>query len=104
MPVAVAAVDLDRAHTPDLVTVNALSGSLSSLLSSLPPRFQCAGDCNDQGSVALDELVLVVNVALGQVPVEECVAADSDGLNAVTIDEVVKSIDNALHGCASASN
>jgi hypothetical protein len=103
MPMAVVVADLDRTRTPDLVTPNALSGDISSLLNGLPPRTLCTGDCNERGSVALDELVLVVNVALGRQPVEACVAADPNGEATVTIDEVIEAVDNALSGCAAES-
>ena len=61
---------------------------------------QCTGDCNDDGEVTIDDLVKVVNVSLGMMPMSECVNADaepSDGR--VAIDEVIRSVRSSLYGC-----
>jgi hypothetical protein len=60
----------------------------------------CAGDCNGDGSVTVDELVTGVNIALGSTPLEQCASLDVDGHGAVTIDELVRAVDSALTGCA----
>jgi hypothetical protein len=59
----------------------------------------CPGDCNGDGSVSVDELVLHVSIALALVPVDACAAVDIDGDNMVTIDEVVRAVASALNGC-----
>jgi hypothetical protein len=60
----------------------------------------CAGDCNSDGAVTVDELITGVNIALGGTPLEQCASLDSDGHGAVTVDELVRAVNNALTGCA----
>jgi hypothetical protein len=59
----------------------------------------CVGDCNVDGSVTVDEIVRMVNIALGQQDVSICPAADRDGSGTVTVDEIVQAVNNALNGC-----
>jgi glucose/arabinose dehydrogenase len=73
----------------------ALSGCLAHPLGAQ----DCAGDCGFDASVTIDELLTVVNIALGDVPVAVCPAGDFSCDGAVTVDEIVGSVDNALGGC-----
>jgi hypothetical protein len=41
----------------------------------------------------------MVNVALGTAPVSACVAGDPNHDGAITIDEIVRAVNNALNGC-----
>lgn len=59
----------------------------------------CTGDCDNSGTVTVDEIVRMVNIALGQQPITNCPAADSNGDGSVTVDEIVKAVNNALNGC-----
>jgi hypothetical protein len=59
----------------------------------------CAGDCNGDGSVTVDELLLAVNISLGTRAVGQCDAADRDGDGLVTIDELIAAVSTALNGC-----
>ena len=59
----------------------------------------CTGDCNDNGAVTIDELIKGVNIALGNLQIEDCGAFDDNGDAAVTINELVKGVRNALDGC-----
>lgn len=61
---------------------------------------QCTGDCNGDGVVTIDELIIGVNMALGRLPLTRCPAMNPDGGSAVTIDELVAAVGNALDGCA----
>ncbi|GIW44896.1 MAG: hypothetical protein KatS3mg077_2178 [Candidatus Binatia bacterium] len=63
----------------------------------------CTGDCNGDGEVTVDEIVVQVRIALSEAPVEACNAADLDGNAVVTIEEIVRSVAAALAGCAPAS-
>jgi hypothetical protein len=60
----------------------------------------CVGDCDDSGTVTVDELVLGVNIALGTISLEECPAFDSNHDSQVTVDELVEAVGKALSGCA----
>ncbi len=59
----------------------------------------CGGDCGHDGEVTINELLLMVNVALEQAQVSECSAGDHDQNGAITIDEILVAVDHALTGC-----
>lgn len=59
----------------------------------------CVGDCSGDGLVTVDEVVTMVNVALGNTPVESCLAADASGDGQVTVDEILTAVTRALNGC-----
>lgn len=62
----------------------------------------CVGDCNGDGSVRIDELILGVQVDLGSAPVDACPAIDcNEGLPPIIVACMVIAVDNALEGCAS---
>jgi trypsin/pre-peptidase len=60
----------------------------------------CAGDCNGDGQVTVDELVTGANIALGSQPPETCPSLDSDGNGVVTVDELVRAVHHALSTCS----
>jgi hypothetical protein len=60
----------------------------------------CVGDCNDDGEVTIDELLLGVNIALDEQPLASCPAFDGNQGGAVTIDVLIAAVNNALSGCA----
>jgi glucose/arabinose dehydrogenase len=60
----------------------------------------CDGDCNGDGTVTIDELLLAVNAALADAPPSACAAADRDGNGTISVDELIAAVDRALHGCA----
>lgn len=53
------------------------------------------GDCNGDDAVTVNELVLAVNIALGNGPLSECTAASSDGQQ-VTIADLIQAVSSAL--------
>jgi hypothetical protein len=67
-----------------------------------PAAAQCGGDCDGNGSVAINELIAGVSIALGRAPLKLCVAMDTDGNGTVTIEELIVAVGNALTGCAAA--
>jgi len=68
------------------------------LLPSAAPA-QCAGDCNGDGSVAINELITAVNVALGVLPLSSCESLDTNDDGEVGINELIAAVNNALDGC-----
>lgn len=58
----------------------------------------CMGDCNGDGRVAIEELVLAVAMALDRGGAQ-CPTVDRDGNGSVTVDELVAAVRNALSGC-----
>lgn len=61
----------------------------------------CPGDCNRDGTVTVDELLLATRAALGSLPslVRRCLPADVDLDYRVSIDELVLSVRHVLEGC-----
>jgi hypothetical protein len=57
----------------------------------------CVGDCNGDGAVS--ELITIVDIALGNLPISACVAGDSNGDCLITIDEIITAVNNTLSGC-----
>ena len=60
----------------------------------------CAGDCNANGEVTVDELVKGVNIALGNTSLAQCPSFDTTGDGEVTVDELIRAVNNALNGCS----
>jgi hypothetical protein len=66
------------------------------------PGQSCAGDCNADRSVGINELITCVNIALGNAAVTACASCDPSGDGAVVINELVGEVNNALTGCPTA--
>jgi len=64
-----------------------------------PTAAPCVGDCNGNGSVTVDEILTLVNIALGNAPVPTCEAGGANHDNEITIDEILTAVNNALNGC-----
>lgn len=77
------------------------AGLASLVLALLPPgiAWSCTGNCNADDRVAVDEIVLGVNMALGFLPVALCPMFDRDGDGGIRIDELIEAIDFSLRGC-----
>jgi hypothetical protein len=56
------------------------------------------GDCNGDGKVTIDELILGVNIALDLRPVTDCPAFDTDASGMVSIGELIAAVNVALNG------
>jgi len=76
---------------------DSLKGSAAAESSPTPPL--CVGDCDRNGWVTVDEIVIAVNIALDRLPLDACPAADLDGDFTVTVDELVAAVNAALMGC-----
>ena len=59
----------------------------------------CAGDCSGDGQVTVDEILTLVNIALGNTPVTTCEAGDANHDGQITVDEILTAVNNALNGC-----
>jgi hypothetical protein len=82
----------------DLVQLAADGASLTVALGE--SGAMCDGDCNQDGRVSIDELILGVGIALGSQPASQCVALDGDGSNTVEINELIAAVGAALQGCS----
>jgi dienelactone hydrolase len=89
-------------------SVPAIGGFVLALLLGLASgpvgAADCPGDCDDNGAVTVNELVLGVHLALqgpagGAGVMSVCTAFDLDGNGVVTIDELLEAVGAALRGC-----
>jgi len=63
----------------------------------IPPA--CTGDCDRDGHVTIEDLLAMVNIALGNASVLECRNGDPTGNNQITVDEILRAVNRALNGC-----
>jgi hypothetical protein len=60
---------------------------------------ECAGDCDGNGIVAINELVLAVNINLGRSDISACPAIDTNGDGTAAINELIAAVNRNLDGC-----
>ncbi len=65
-----------------------------------PSAAACVGDCNADGDVTVNELIVGVNIALGTSALTTCAVFDTDASGDVTVTEIIAAVNNALNGCA----
>ena len=63
------------------------------------PGAYCACDCNEDRIVSIADLTQVVNIIIGDQPLENCPEADANEDAVVTIGDVIVGVNNALSGC-----
>jgi EF hand len=71
-------------------------GGLATSGTALEPVPVCAGDCNRDGTVSIDELIQGINITLGSADLGECGALDTNGDGVITIDELIQAVNHAL--------
>lgn len=59
----------------------------------------CRGDCAVDGSVTVNEVMTLVNIALGTTSMDGCGSGDANGDGSITIDEIIAAVHAALTGC-----
>lgn len=64
-----------------------------------PTATPCIGDCNGNGVVTVNEIIIGVNIALGNAPVTACPAFDPNHDDRVGINELIAAVSNLLYGC-----
>jgi hypothetical protein len=64
-----------------------------------PVANQCSGDCDGDRQVTVDEILTMVNIALGNGSNAECKPGDANRDGKVTVDEIVIAVRAALNGC-----
>jgi hypothetical protein len=72
------------------------AGVQTALQDTRPP---CLGDCNDDRSVTINEIVTLVNITLGTTSIAACTAGNGSADAAVTVDEILRALNNALGSC-----
>ena len=71
---------------------------LLALSNPTPARADCP-DCDGDGTVAINELITGIGIALGDASLAACPSFDRNGDGGVAIDELVVGIGAALDGC-----
>ncbi len=84
-------------------TTRTIAALMMALIASLAPQSAfaqpCVGDCNNDRSVRVDELVTGVNVALGARSIAQCRNLDADADQRAGVSELVTAVNGALEGC-----
>src|SRR5262249_25972670 len=83
-----------------LVFFPATTSEFGSELWALPvdARAPCVGDCAARARVTIDDIVTMLDIALGGAAVANCEAGDRDDNGQVTIDEILTAVNTALRG------
>jgi predicted outer membrane repeat protein len=81
---------------PGTGATNCSIGAFEANSAAPPPP--CVGDCNANGQVTVDEILTMVNIALGNT-VTACDAGDANHDAQITVDEILTAVNNALNGC-----
>jgi hypothetical protein len=87
--------------TPTMTRTVTATPSISPtpLPTTTPCSVTCVGNCNDDCTVTIDELIKGVQIALGAAPLSQCPASDPSGDQVVAINELIAAVGNALQGC-----
>ena len=64
-----------------------------------PAAGVCIGDCDGNGQVTVDEILTMVNIAVGKTPITKCDADNANHDDQITIDKILTAVNNALNGC-----
>jgi len=59
----------------------------------------CIGDCDGSGDVAVDELITMVNIALGNASPSTCPLGYAIGSGDLAVNEIIQAVNNALNEC-----
>ena len=60
---------------------------------------ECPGDCDGSQAVAINELLMLVNIALGNATPPACIAGDTNRDGMVGMGELITAVNSALKGC-----
>lgn len=90
--------------TPREPTPTATSGGTTPTANQTPtvnetPAADCVGDCNGDGQVAINELIVGVNIALGSAPPSACPSIDRNGDGTAAVNELIGAVNASLAGC-----
>ncbi len=73
----------------------------AAVLGSLSARGSaCTGNCDASCSVTVEEIISMVNIAIGTAPIAACAAGDANADGAITIEEIVAAVGDAVGGVA----
>jgi len=82
-----------------IVVLGVVTCGLVTAMRPSATRALCAGDCNGNHEVTIDDIGKMVNVALAAFTVSACQAGDLNRSGGITIDEIILAIGHALTAC-----
>jgi len=85
-------------HIGEPVLSRSTTGSNGVVFLSNP----CAGDCSLDGEVTVDDLLAMVNVALGTTGLGTCGAGDANRDGSIAVDDILTAVQHALNACPAA--
>jgi hypothetical protein len=103
LPTATATLTLSpvpSASATNTITAAPPATATATPTATLAATPSCQGDCNGDGQVTIDELLVIVNIALGNSPVSEC-PAEANQQDGVRIGEVLAAANSSLSRCGS---
>ena len=59
----------------------------------------CIGDCDSNGAVRIDELLVGVNIALGRAPLARCSGFDTNANGVLQVNELLSGVRSSIDGC-----
>jgi hypothetical protein len=59
----------------------------------------CLGDCDSGGTVTVDELIRMINIALGTASLSTCETGDKNRDGIIDVPEIIATVQTALDGC-----
>jgi uncharacterized repeat protein (TIGR03806 family) len=77
--------------------------ALAALAERASAGVACIGDCDGDGRVRINELIVGVNIALGEFPLAECDSFDRDGNGSVGVNELLAAVNTSSSGCSMAA-
>ena len=93
------AVIFAAASAPTPTATPTVTPILSATPTATPSVPVCVGDCGNRGEVSVGELILMVNIALGNADPASCPAGDPNQDGAITVNEIVRAVNNSLYDC-----
>jgi hypothetical protein len=60
---------------------------------------RCPADCNGDGQITISDLLILVNISLGDDPLSSCPSGDINGDGVVAVDDLIGAVGTALNGC-----
>jgi cytochrome c553 len=96
-----AGLDVQSATPTTTPTATGTPGVQPTASSPTPPPTPpaCTGDCDGSGDVTVNELITMVNIALGNTPLSACPIGDADGSGDITVNEIIQAVGFALTRC-----
>jgi hypothetical protein len=102
-PTGLVATDFNGDGKFDIATANEQDNTVSVLLNTTGQPLACNGDCDASGDVTVNEIIILVNMALGsQTQLSACpngLPASITDPSQVDITLIISAVNNALNGC-----